>query len=141
MSNKIRILVVEPNKEPYQKKIEHSLKNLQKTVNGYIEVLQLEHNVDIICNEEGKINGLPFNKVVDYDIIVGTFIIAGHNDSETISLSRKQIKKYKEMFKLSKHNQYINYLFRHSRDEKFLRDIDKVGILKAIKRNIRKDII
>ena len=91
--NKIRVLIVEPNKEPYQKKIEHTLKNLQNIVNGYIEILQLEHNVDIICNEEGKINGLPLNKVVDYDIIAGTFIIAGHKDSETISLSRKQIKK------------------------------------------------
>lgn len=138
MSNKIRILIVEPNKEPYQKKIQNTLKDLQNIVNGYIEVLQLEHNVDIICNEEGKINGLPLNKVVDYDIIAGTFIIAGHKDSETISLSRKQIKKYKEMFKLSKHNQYINYLFRHSRNEKFINDVNKLGILKAIERNIKK---
>lgn len=137
MSNKIRILVVEPYKEPYQKKIENTLKNLQKAVNGYIEILQLEHNVDIICNEEGKINGLPFNRVVDYDVIVGTFIIAGHKDSETISLSRKQIKKYKEIFKLSKHQKYIDYLYRHSRDEKFLKDVNKIGILKAIKRNIK----
>jgi len=138
LSNKIRILIVEPNKEPYQKKIQNTLKDLQNIVNGYIEVLQLEHNVDIICNEEGKINGLPLNKVVDYDIIAGTFIIAGHKDSETISLSRKQIKKYKEMFKLSKHNQYINYLFRHSRNEKFINDVNKLGILKAIERNIKK---
>lgn len=138
MSNKIRILIVEPNKEPYQKKIQNTLRDLQNIVNGYIEVLQLEHNVDIICNEEGKINGLPLNKVVDYDIIAGTFIIAGNKKSETISLSRKQIKKYKEMFKLSKHNQYINYLFRHSRNEKFINDVNKLGILKAIERNIKK---
>ena len=40
MSNKIRILIVEPNKEPYQKKIQNTLKDLQNIVNGYIEVTQ-----------------------------------------------------------------------------------------------------
>ena len=88
---KIRVLIVEPNKEPYQAKIEHTLKNLQNVVDGYIEILELEHNVDLICNEEGKINNLLLNRVVDYDIIAGTFIIAGHKDSESISLSRKEI--------------------------------------------------
>ena len=84
LSNKIRILVVEAFKEPYQIRIEHTLKNLQKVVGGYIEILQLEHNIDLICNDEGKINRLPLNRFVDYNIIAGTFIIAGHKDSETI---------------------------------------------------------
>lgn len=137
MSNKIRILVVEPFKEPYQIKIEHTLKNLQKIVDGYIEILQLEHNVDIICNDEGKINKLPLNRFVDYDIIAGTFIIAGYKDSETISLSKKQIKKYKEVFKLDKHKKYMRFLFQNSRNEKFLKDVDKIGILKAIKKYIK----
>ena len=56
MSNKIRILVVEPFKEPYQIRIEHTLKNLQKVVGGYIEILQLEHNVDLICNDVWTFN-------------------------------------------------------------------------------------
>ena len=137
MSNKIRILVVEPFKEPYQIKIEHTSKNLQKVVGGYIEILQLEHTVDLICNDEGKINRLPLNRFVDYDIIAGTFIIAGHKDSETISLSRKQIKKYKEVFRLDKHQKYMRYLFQNSRDEKFLKDVDKYGLLKTINKHIK----
>ena len=137
MSNKIRILVVEPFKEPYQIRIEHTLRNLQRIVSGYIEILQLDHNTDIICNDEGKINGLLLNRFVDYDIILGTFIIAGHKDSETISLSRKQIKKYKEVFRLNTHQKYMSYLFNNSRDYKFLKDVDKYGLLKTIKRHIR----
>ena len=137
MSNKIRILVVEPFKEPYQITIEHTLKNLQRIVDAYIEILQLDQNVDLICNDEGKINRLPLNRFVDYDIIAGTFIIAGHKDSETISLSRKQIKKYKEVFRLDKHQNYMRYLFNNSRDEQFLNDVDKYGLLKTIRRNLK----
>lgn len=137
MKNKIRILVVEPFKEPYQIRIKHTLKNLQRIVGGYIEILQLEHTVDLICNDEGKINGLPFNRFVDYDIIAGTFIIAGHKDSETISLSRKQIKKYKEVFRLSTHQKYMRYLFHNSRDDEFLKAVNKYGLLKTIKKHIK----
>lgn len=56
------------------------------------------YDVDIICNDEGKINGLSLNIFVDYDIIAGTFIIVGHKDSETSSLSRKQIKNHKKTY-------------------------------------------
>ena len=134
--NKIRVLIVEPNKEPYQIRIEHTLKNLQKIVGGYIEILQLDYNMDLVCNDEGKINRLPLNRFVDYDIIAGTFIIAGHKDSETISLSRKQIKKYKEVFRLNTHQKYMRYLFNNSRDEQFLKEVDKYGLLKTIKKHI-----
>lgn len=76
--DKIRILVIEPYKEPYQLKVEHTLKNLQNIVGGLIEYIELEHNVDLICNEEGKILGLPLNRKVGYDVICGTFFIAGN---------------------------------------------------------------
>ena len=137
MSNKIRILVVEPFKEPYQIRIEHTLKNLQRIVGGYIEILQLDYNTDLVCNDEGKINRLPLNRFIDYDIIAGTFIIAGHKDSETISLSRKQIKNYKEVFRLNTHQKYMRYLFHNSRDEQFLKEVDKYGLLKTIKKHIK----
>ena len=137
MSRKIRILVVEPNKEPYQIKIEHTLRNLQKIVNGYIEIVELSPSVDLICNEEGKIKQLPLNRFIDYDIIAGTFFIAGHRDEETISLSRKQIKKYKEIFKLSKHQDYMDFFFQNIRNEEFIKEVDRLGILKAIKRNMK----
>ena len=134
--NKIRVLIVEANKEPYQIRIEHTLKNLQRIVGGYIEILQLDYNTDLVCNDEGKINRLPLNRFIDYDIIAGTFIIAGHKDSETISLSRKQIKKYKEIFRLNTHQKYMRYLFHNSRDEQFLKEVDKYGLLKTIKKHI-----
>lgn len=109
--NKIRILVVEPYKEPYQLKVEHTLKNLQNIVGGLIEYIELEHNVDLICNEEGKILKLPLNRKVGYDVICGTFFIAGQHEGETISLSRKQIKKYKKIFKLDKNKNMARFIY------------------------------
>lgn len=125
MSNKIRILVVAPTKEPKQIKIEHTLKNLQEIVGGLIECVELEHNVDLICNEEGKINNLELNRVVGTDVIAGTFIVAGYHLGNTISLSKKQIKKYKNIFKLEKDRAIIERLkstFRSS-------DLIRCGII------------
>ena len=106
--SKIRVLIVEPNKEPRQARIEHTLENLQFTVGGLIEYVELEYNVDLICNEEGKIDNLELNRAITNDIIAGTFIIAGQHDGETISLSRKQIKKYKKRFRLENDKELQN---------------------------------
>ena len=46
------MLIVEPNKEPYQKRINHTLEDMQNVVGGLLEYIELEHNVDLIYNEE-----------------------------------------------------------------------------------------
>lgn len=107
---KIRVLIVEPNKEPYQAKIKKGLEEKQKIVGGLIEFVELEHNVDLICNDEGKILNLEMNRVIQNDIICVTFIIAGQHEGETISLSKKQLKKYKEEFRLWRDRKVIELL-------------------------------
>lgn len=73
MTDKIRVLLVEPNKEPKQVKIPHTLKELQNAVGGLIEFVQLDYNTDLISNDEGKILNLELNRVLGNDIIAGTF--------------------------------------------------------------------
>lgn len=77
MSRKIKILVIEPEKEPYVKLINNTLKSLQKEVDGFIEIVSIEDGVDLIINEEGKLCDMPFNRYITNDMIVGTFIVAG----------------------------------------------------------------
>ena len=40
---------------------EPTLKEMQKFVGGYIQVVQAENGDDIVFNEEGRIFGLPIN--------------------------------------------------------------------------------
>lgn len=135
---KLKILIIEPNKEPYKIKIEYTLKNLQKLVGGLIDIVELENNVDLICNDEGKTLGLPLNRITKYDIIAGTFLITGHHDGETISLSKKQIRKYKKIFNLPKHQEYIAFLKQNIKNKNFWYDVEKYGVEKGIKLNMKR---
>jgi len=42
-------------------KVENTLKALQREVSGYIETVTIASDAVIICNEEGRILGLPDN--------------------------------------------------------------------------------
>lgn len=80
---KISVIFVEPNKYPKMIEIEDTLEAMQEIVVGYIEeYMPFEDEVAIVCNEEGKVNGLPLNRAVYgkdkeiLDIIAGKFFIA-----------------------------------------------------------------
>lgn len=57
----MRILVVEPTKDPYVKEIDGSLASMQAIVGGFIQAVEPfdDHNVLLLCNEEAKLLGLP----------------------------------------------------------------------------------
>ena len=58
----IAVLIVEPGKEPYVKEIDSGLESLQHEVGGCIEAIYpYEDPVALVCNEEGKLEGLPLN--------------------------------------------------------------------------------
>ena len=105
-NSKITVLVVEPLMEPYVKEIDSGLKSLQKEVGGYIQaVYPFEEPVAIICNEEGKLNGEPLNRALRdedghvYDIVAGTFLIAGLSEDNFCSLSQAHIEQFTQEFK------------------------------------------
>ena len=57
----MRILVVEPTKDPYVKEIDGSLTSMQAIVGGFIQAVEPfeDPNVLLLCNEEAKLLGLP----------------------------------------------------------------------------------
>ena len=95
MQRNIRVLVVEPNKLPYEKVIPNRLKDKQNLVGGLIEYTRVDNDENslVICNEEGKILGLEWNREIGDDIIAGTFFIVGDNPDigEDRSLTDEQI--------------------------------------------------
>lgn len=59
--------------------ISDSLENLQRTVGGYIETVDLTDEVVVICNEEGLLKNLPHNMKLHDQELVGTIIVLGQN--------------------------------------------------------------
>ena len=105
MSDKIKVLVVEPMKPCRVQEINDSLEAMQAIVGGYIEVVTpFDEPVAIVCNEEGKLRGLPYNRPltdrhgVTYDILCGTFFIAGVDGENFASLTDDQIRCYKDLY-------------------------------------------
>lgn len=99
MEKKIKVIMVEPMKEPNLAEVENTLEGLQKAVGGYIETLCLEDYVVLVCNEEGKLMGLPGNRSLGNDIIAGTFLVVGSNDDgEFVSLTEDKIRQYSDRF-------------------------------------------
>lgn len=100
----IKVVIVEPGKEPYVKVIKNTLEAMQEIVEGYIEQVSLEetdkHSLVLICNEEGKLIGLPGNRRIGNDIIAGTFFVAAVDidSGELVSLTEDQIKSIKTRF-------------------------------------------
>ena len=106
MSNKIKVLIVEPNKEPKPEEIECNLESFQKIVGGHIQNVFIAENVVLVCNEEAKLRGLQPNRIVGDDVICGTFYIAGDDGGEEpISLSDEQVKEYTEIFSMGMDSQ------------------------------------
>lgn len=61
--------------------VKNTLKALQAEVGGYIETVSIA-DVVIICNEEGRLCGLPYNcRFVGVDF-VGTILVVGRNKDE-----------------------------------------------------------
>lgn len=101
----MKVVVVEPTRRPYVKDVKEGLESLQHEVDGYIEAIYpFDDDVAIVCNEEGKLNGLQANRgLYDedgnlYDILVGTFLVVGLAEDDFGSLSDELAKKYLNKF-------------------------------------------
>lgn len=63
--NTMRVLLVEPGKLAKEAFIGTSLEDMQRIVGGDIEqFMPFEDEVAIVCNEEGKMNGMQLNRAV-----------------------------------------------------------------------------
>ncbi len=97
----MRVVMVETGRKAYEMELENGLGSMQRTVGGLIQAVYEPGGRDaaLICNEEGKLLGLPLNRALRdedgeiYDAIAGTFFICGApTDSENFtSLTDEQV--------------------------------------------------
>ena len=99
----MKVLMVEPGKSPYAAEIESGLKSLQAAVGGDIQaVYPYEDPVALICNDEGKLLGLPLNRPLwdGADVLAGPGFLAGcDNEGNLTSLPQSAMDFYKEKFR------------------------------------------
>lgn len=99
---KIKVLLVKPYELPIEMEIDNTLEAKQKLVQGNIECVYPRYDDDVlfICNEEGKINGMHWNREIGSDIIFGPFLIVGddYENGSFKSLTEKQILENKIRF-------------------------------------------
>lgn len=98
-------LAVLPGKAPERMELEGNLKSMQDFVGGPIQaVYPFSDPVAIVCNDEGKLLGLEYNRALRdddgsvYDILCGPFFICGLGEEDFTSLSEELLRKYAQLF-------------------------------------------
>ena len=94
----MKILYKKPGEAPEIRDVANDLEVLQDLVGGYIETVTVG-NVVIICNEEGKLKGMPLNFLVktrNYtEPIVGPAIFCRTDHWDFTDIQDEDIKKIK----------------------------------------------
>lgn len=102
----IKVVLVEPNKEARIADIKTGLEDLQEIVQGCIQTYYpFDEDVCIVCNDEGKLIGLPPNRAIRQDngeiadIICGPFFICDCSGECFASLNEEQLNRYGKQFR------------------------------------------
>ena len=103
--SRITVVLLEPGKLARVAEIDSSVAGLQAAVGGWFEaVYPFEEETCIVCNEEGKIRGMPLNRAIRMDgqiadIIAGPCFVCDCSKARFGSLSKEQQERYLKLFK------------------------------------------
>lgn len=98
------VVMKEPGKDPKVTTIKNDLEGIQKAVKGFFEVVRFYDDSDIVivCNDNGKFEGMPYNFTFYGDNIVGPVFFCGEkmgpDGGEFCSLKADQIRMVLEAF-------------------------------------------
>ena len=102
----IKVVLCEPGEYAKTAEIVNTLEGLQRAVGGCIEAFYpFEEPVCIVCNDEGKFNGMEPNRAVYgennelLDVIFGPFMICSCRGEDFGSLDREQLERYGKLFR------------------------------------------
>lgn len=76
-----------PGEGPKIVDVENTLEALQRHVEGYIETVTIAQDAVIIVNDEGRINGMPFNFWFCGMDLYGPALIVGRDGDEFTDLA------------------------------------------------------
>lgn len=102
---KIKVLALLSMELPKEIELDNTLEAMQKFVDGDIECLTFYDSgsaVTLVCNDEGKLLGLPLNRPLwdGADVLAGPGFLAGcDNEGNLTSLPQSAMDFYKEKFR------------------------------------------
>ncbi len=103
---KIKVLLVMPGKEVQTVKIPASIKYIKAFIGDELYRVKLNENTVLIANKNAKID--EFNRILGENIILGTFLIVSIKNNRRVSMKKKDIRKFTNMFKLRKHQRKVD---------------------------------
>lgn len=72
--------------------VANELKPLQQEVGGYLENVTLAEDACILCDEEGRLKGKPYNTTVCGVPFAGTILIVGVAGEDFSDLTEQQVR-------------------------------------------------
>ena len=103
-AERINVLFIAPKQPPCVRQIVNDLRSKQELVEGHIEIVRpFDNNIVAVCNDEGVINGMPFNRELNN----GTFIFGpmflckerlGEDGYQLDGLNETELVRYQKQF-------------------------------------------
>lgn len=90
------------NRQFVMTEIEDTLEAMQELVDGPIEVINITDKILLVCNEEGKMRGLPPSAFIIrnqevQDIIAGNFFLCREDGEDMVSIQESDIEDFKRI--------------------------------------------
>lgn len=136
---RIKALLVMPGKEVQLVKISANIQDIKELIGNKLFRIKLDENTLLIGNKNASID--EFNRFYKGKIILGTFLIVSIKNSIRISMRKRNVTKYSNMFKLRKHQKKIN-IYKEEFLEEFYSNQRKLKQKKAKqnKQNLLKKV-
>lgn len=103
---KIKVLLVMPGKEVQTVRIPASLKYIKSFIGENLFKIKLDSHNMLIADKDA--NFADFNRLLGGNVILGSFFIVSIKNNRRVSMKKKDIRKYTNMFKLKKHQKKID---------------------------------
>ena len=104
---KIKVLLVMPNKEVQVVRIPASIKFIKSFIGEELYKIKLNESTLLIANKNATID--EFNRILGGNILLGTFLIVSIKNNRRVSMRKKDIRKFANMFKLRKHRKKVDF--------------------------------
>lgn len=103
---KIKGLLIMPNKDVQTVKIPGNIKFIKSLIGKDLIEVKLNKNNTLYANNDASVE--EFNRLYRDNIILGTFLIVSNKNGRIISMKKRDINKYRNIFKLKRHRRKIN---------------------------------